>query len=141
MSKINADDLIGIAQLYNNEGREVAYEFISNKGIKYPYSVIKRMKTNPKFTYNKDTDSFKEQSKAHSDDVFMSMQELCSPVSIEPKIHKADNRTEAMEKLIQDLLGDRLLELSKYITLESISKKIIIDQTSLKSAGYKVITH
>jgi hypothetical protein len=37
-------------------------------------------------------------------------------------------RTGAMEKLIQDLLGDRLLELSKYITLESVSKTMIIDQ-------------
>ena len=46
-----------------------------------------------------------------------------------------------MEKLIQELLGDRLLELSRYISLDSLSKTMIIDQTSLKSAGYRVVTH
>lgn len=70
----------------------------------------------------------------------MSMEELCSPVNIE-QIQKIDNRSIAMEKLIQDLLGDRLLELSKYIILESSSKTMMIDQTSLKNAGYKVISY
>jgi hypothetical protein len=46
-----------------------------------------------------------------------------------------------MEKLIQQLLGDRLLELSKYITLESSSKTMIIDQTSLKNDGYQLFTY
>lgn len=57
------------------------------------------------------------------------------------QIQKIDNRSIAMEKLIQDLLGDRLLELSKYIILESSSKTMMIDQTSLKNAGYKVISY
>lgn len=141
MSKIKDSDLPKIAQLYNDEGREVAYEFISKQGIKYPDAVIKRMKKHPKFTYNKATDAFLYQDKYHSDDVFMSMEELCTPVSIKPEIQKIDDRSKAMEKLIHDLLGDRLLELSKYIILEVSSKTMIIDQTSLKSAGYKVVTH
>ncbi|WMJ77201.1 MULTISPECIES: hypothetical protein [unclassified Sedimentibacter] len=43
-----------------------------------------------------------------------------------------------MKKLIHDLLGDRLLELSRYITLESSSRSMIIDQTSLKRDGYQI---
>jgi hypothetical protein len=50
-------------------------------------------------------------------------------------------RPDDMEKLIQQLLGDRLLELSKYITLESSSKTMIIDQTSLKNDGYQLFTY
>lgn len=141
MSKIKEKDLVGIAQLYNNEGRQAAYDFISKQGIKYPYAIVKRMKSNPKLMYNKDIDSFTLENKARSNDVFMSMEELCSPVSTQLKPQKVDDRKEAMEKLIQDLLGDRLLELSKYITIETSSKTMMIDQTSLKSAGYKVVTH
>lgn len=52
-----------------------------------------------------------------------------------------DQRPAAMEKLIYKLIGDRLLDFTKYITIDSISKSIIIDQTSLKNDGYNVITH
>lgn len=141
MSKIKDDELINVAQIYNDEGCKAAYELISNRGIKYPYAVIKRMKNHPRFVYDKDTDSFMHQDKSLSEDVFISMEELCSPVSKVLKTRKIDDRTEAMEKLILDLLGDRLLELSQYITLESSSKTMMIDQTSLKNAGYKIITH
>ena len=103
MSKIKDDELISIAKTYNDEGCKAAYELIGNQGIKYPYAVIKRMKTHPKFVYDKDTDSFKQQDKSHADDVFISMEELCTPVSNGSKIRKIDNRNRAMEKLIQDL--------------------------------------
>ena len=140
MAKIKESELINIAQIYNNEGRQAAYKLIRSHEIKQPYAVLKRMKKHPNFIYDKGKDNFIYQDKAHSDDVFMSMEELCSPVNIEP-IQKIDNRSIAMEKLIQDLLGDRLLELSKYIILESSSKTMMIDQTSLKNAGYKVVSY
>lgn len=122
MSKIKDAELISIVQKYNNEGRVAAYELISNHGIKYPFAIIKRIKNHPKFVYDKDSDSFTYQENSNKDNVFLSMEELCSHVSIEPEYHQKNrmlgNRTEAMEKLIQELLGDRLLELSKYIILE-----------------------
>jgi hypothetical protein len=68
------------------------------------------------------------------------MDELCSPVA-SPRNMQAESRPDEMEQLIRELLGDRLLELSRYITLESSSRTMIIDQTSLKNAGYRVITH
>ena len=80
-----------------------------------------------------------------ADHLFMSIEELCSPV-VPQRVQTAekqliDSRPADMEKLIQELLGDRLLELSRYISLDSLSKTMIIDQTSLKSAGYRVVTH
>jgi hypothetical protein len=73
------------------------------------------------------------------------MDELCSPISQKNVHHSGkqgvDERPVKMEKLIQELLGDRLLELSKYITLDSSTKTMMIDQTSLKSDGYHIITH
>lgn len=51
------------------------------------------------------------------------------------------SRISELEKLIQKLLNNRLLELSKYITLESSTKAMTIDQTSLKNAGYQITAH
>lgn len=46
-----------------------------------------------------------------------------------------------MEKLIRDLIGDRLLELSRYVALDTLSKTMIIDKTSLENDGYQLVTH
>lgn len=40
-----------------------------------------------------------------------------------------NSRPSEMEKLIQELLGTRLLELSRYISLDSSSKTMMIDHT------------
>lgn len=54
---------------------------------------------------------------------------------------KQTDKSKEMEKLIQELIGDRLLELSRYISINSISKTLIIDKTSLVRDGYRVTTH
>jgi hypothetical protein len=141
MSKIKDNELLSIAEVYNKNGREAAYASIEGHGIKSPYAVIKRMKNHPNFIYEKETDTFSFQGKSESDAVFMTVDELCSQVVTVKKTKSVDDRTVAMEKLIQDLLGERLLELSKYITLDSPSKTMMIDQTSLKSSGYTVVTY
>ena len=53
----------------------------------------------------------------------------------------ADTRPVAMEKLVRELIRDRLLTLSRYITLDSSTRTILIDQTSLSADGYQVVTH
>ena len=44
-------------------------------------------------------------------------------------------------RMQQELIGDRLLELSRYISINSISKTLIIDKTSLIRDGYQVTMH
>lgn len=75
----------------------------------------------------------------------MSMEELCSPI-VPQHIHskeqeELDSRPAAMDKLIRELIGDRLLELNKYVTIDSLSKRIIVDKTTLSQDGYKLVTH
>ena len=146
MLKVNNEELLKIVQIYNDEGRTAAYDLLRNQyDIKNPYFVMKRIDKNPKFKYNHDDDCYQIINTKDDDSVFMSMEELCLPVV--PQHIKTsekqliDNRPDEMEKLIQELLGDRLLELSRYIVLDSSSKTMVIDQTSLKSAGYRIITH
>ena len=46
-----------------------------------------------------------------------------------------------MEKLVRDLIGDRLLELSRYVVLDTLSKTMVVDKTSLENDGYQLVTH
>jgi len=146
MAKIEDSKLVEIAQIYNNQGRKAAYHLMESVyGIKHPYAVLKRIKKHAKFTYDNVNDCYQFQENSNTEEIFMSVDELCSPVQMHHQQTQQNDvfssRTTEMEKLIQELLGDRLLELSKYITLESSTKTMIIDQTSLKSAGYQIVTH
>ena len=75
---------------------------------------------------------------------FFSYSQLCGAAELavvrqpEPA---ADTRPVAMEKLVRELIRDRLLTLSRYITLDSSTRTILIDQTSLSADGYQVVTH
>ena len=46
-----------------------------------------------------------------------------------------------MEMLVRELINDRLLLLSRYITLDTSAKTVIIDQPSLSADGYRIVTH
>lgn len=146
MSKVKTENLKELAELYNSNGKETVYALLKTKyNIKYPYSVFKRMCEHPELSYDKEKDYFKFNTKQNTENVFMSMEELCSPIipqHIKSKEeHQIDSRPAAMGKLIQELIGDRLLELSKYVTIDSISKRIIVDKTTLIQDGYQMITH
>ena len=60
---------------------------------------------------------------------------------VTPASEPVTDKTMAMEKLVHELLSDRLLTLSKYITLDSSTRSILIDQTSLVADGYRIVTH
>ncbi|MDP2812957.1 MAG: hypothetical protein Q8N92_00765 [Erysipelotrichaceae bacterium] len=146
MSKVSNEALIDVVQVYNDEGRTAAYDLLRNQyGVKNPYFTRKRIDKDPRFQYVPERDCYLINALTEADHLFMSIEELCSPV-VPQRVQTAekqliDSRPADMEKLIQELLGDRLLELSRYISLDSLSKTMIIDQTSLKSAGYRVVTH
>ena len=104
------------------------------------------MKDKEELGYMPEQDRFSVQPDLSGTDcVFMSIEELCTPVV--PQTVKlltgqpAGSRPEAMEKLIRELIGDRLLELSRYVALDSLSKTMIIDKTSLINDGYQLVTH
>ena len=73
----------------------------------------------------------------------MTIDELCASNKKvkESPVEQQPDKSKEMEKLIQELIGDRLLELSRYISINSISKTLIIDKTSLVRDGYRVTTH
>ena len=134
-----------IVNRYNTDGKMAAYDFLKSRyGIKYPYNVIKRIRRCEKYTYNPKTDRFSETDAVSDNRIFMDLNELCgaSPVKAEfPTLPVADTGSSAMGKLINELINDRLLTLSRYITLDSSTRTIMIDQTLLSTEGYQIVTH
>ena len=62
------------------------------------------------------------------------------PEASDNPFKKRTDNSEEMEKLIHELIGERVLELSRYISINSISKTLIIDKTSLIRGGTIIIT-
>ena len=46
-----------------------------------------------------------------------------------------------MESLVQELIGERLLTLSQYVSLDTTGKILRLDKTSLTNDGYQLILH
>lgn len=134
-----------IIEQYNSGGKTAAYDYLRSKyGIKHPYFVIKRIRECVKYKYDPDTDQFSKADKNMGDSVFMDLDELCGTsvfTTERPAKPVVDTRPVAMEKLVHELISDRLLTLSRYITLDSSTRTILIDQTSLSEDGYQVVTH
>ena len=142
MIKINNQELRLLAEKYNSDGKQAMYVYLQSEyGIKNPTCTFKRMKKHPELGYHPETDRFlPDVNFTESEDkVFMTIDELCASnknVKVSP-VEQQPDKSKEMEKLI----GDRLLELSRYISINSISKTLIIDKTSLDRDGYQVTTH
>lgn len=144
--KVKKEDLKKLAELYNSDGKQAVYELLRSRfHVKNPTCVFKRMIENPELLYNAEKDHFETGKMQHSEDVFMSMEELCSPIIPQhvstKEQNEIDSRPAAMDKLIRELIGDRLLELNKYVTIDSLSKRIIVDKTTLNQDGFQLVTH
>ena len=146
MIKINNQDLRFLAEKYNSDGKQAMYAYLQSEyGIKNPTCTFKRMKKHPELGYHPEKERFlfDENSTESEDKVFMTIDELCASNKKvkESSVEQRPDKSKEMEKLIHELIGDRLLELSRYISINSISKTLIIDKTSLVRDGYQVTTH
>lgn len=144
--KVKDEDLKELAELYNSQGKKAVYALLDSKyGVKNPYFVLRRMYESQDLGYNAGADQFRTDEMQSTENIFMSMEELCSPIITQHVSSKEqqelDSRPAAMDKLIRELIGDRLLELNKYVTIDSLSKRIIVDKTSLTTDGYQLVTH
>lgn len=139
------NDFNTIVQIYNASGKTEAHRYIQETfGIKNPSCVIKRIKQSKRYVYDSEKDAFISSVSAESESLFMSIDELClskpTGIKTEPE-HRETNRKAALESIIKDLISDRLLELSKYVILDSLERTIIVDRTSMMADGYNVKIH
>lgn len=139
-TKVTAEKFPEIIEVYNAEGKTAAHDLIRNQfGIKNPTCVMKRLKQSAEFSYNPETDLFGIQSKKEEEGLFLNLDDLCCrTVQKQETAMPREAKTDAMEKMIQTLISDRLLEISRYVTLDPVNRQIFIDKTSMQADGYEV---
>jgi len=147
MIKIQKKDKKQLAITYNKEGKDAMYSVIKEKYmVKNPTCVFTSMKKAAYLAYNPENDRFMfGEQEAMEANIFLDIETLCSEkmqsektaglVKSEVHLHKS------MDMLIQELIGERLLKLSQYVSLDPVEKVLRIDETYLKSDGYRLILH
>lgn len=145
MRVIDESDFPAIVEIFNRDGRKAANAYIrTNYRLKNPWAVISRIRRTPGYEYDEANNRFIMPYKHNEEQIFMSIDDLCENKKSQPeKTGDAVNprNTVSMENLIHELISDRLLELSRYVTLEASSRTILIDRTSMIADGYKAVIH
>ena len=133
-----------IVNYYNDNGRKATYAMIqATYGIKQPRHLILRIRNTGIFPFDEERDRFEiTDNKTAEDALFLNLDTLCSSQSSDTsKEHTSEPNNITMENLIHELISDRLLMLSRYITMDIASRTIRIDRTSLTDDGYQVLVY
>lgn len=132
-------DFDKLVDVFNRNGRVAAEEYVKNSyDIEY-YLAIRKLTHETGYRYNKS--SRKYELKESTENQFLSIEELCNDAKTKPVKTLENLNTEcniSLETIFVDLMRDRLVEISKYISIEQSSRKIIINLQSLKKSGYEV---
>ena len=139
----NYRDYEKIIHIYNTAGSKAASEFLTSEyGLKKPLCFITKIKHNPEYQYNEQTKKFDSILKSEKP-LFMEMNELCKspPLAEKTPEHKTREPSADINSLIQDLIQEKLLELSRYVQINRYSGTVNIDKTGLLSEGYIIEIH
>ena len=146
MIKVNKEERIKLANIYNTEGKAKMYELLRNKYlINNPSQAFASMKKAPYLFYDEKQDRFGVKDlETNEANIFLNIDELCSNGQKKPAskpAQKSHTSHKSMDAVIQELIGDRLLMLSQYVSLDTTEKILWIDETTLKNNGYQLILH
>ena len=145
--KVAKSDYAQIVEVYNNDGREAACMFMEETfGVKLTSRILSNIKKSNTYIYNQDEDRFEVRKDTDECDIFLSLEQLCgtTPAKSDYAGKEANDDTDkiaALEKLTKELISDRLLELSRYVILDPVSRKILVDSTMMATDGYQVVMH
>lgn len=127
-----------IIKTYNEEGSRAAVVLLETRyGMKNPYSFLKRMKLNKEYQYNQSEDKFSAVMKI--DGLFLGLDELCNKPKTTPLVTHNTARQPSLPALMQELMQEKLLELTKYVQLNRAMNTVSFDKSALISDGYSVI--
>ena len=136
-----------VIEVYNASGSKVAKEFMSTEyHVLYPYSIITRLRRDTANAYDKSKDKFL----CIEESPFLRLDELCTVSDNEldiPKSKTVDNGSSnslewianvEFKHMLQELAMEKLLEMTKYISLNHATGQCKINKHALDSAGYQV---
>lgn len=135
-STLNYTNYDMYVEIYNNQGREAAKDYVTNK-CKMDLAVFQRkMRNETSYVFNRSTKKFEEQS---ADAQFMSLEDLCKtksvPVNVKP-VSSPIPSSGGFDELVVDLMRDKLIELHRFIRLDQYSKQLVVNSKLIKDCGY-----
>lgn len=147
MKKLDKNDRIQLANIYNTEGKAKMYAVLREKYlISNPSQVFACMKKAPYLLYDAKQERFGVKDlETNESNIFLDIETLCSSgqkKNAAQVIQRKNISThKSMDVIIQELIGERLLTLSQYVSLDTTEKVMRLDETTLKNDGYRLILH
>ena len=149
MPQVRKSDYDKIVKVYNESGNKAAMEYIEgNFGTKYPRDVIRRIKKSSNYKYDYKNSKLINKKYPKKKSIFIGIDELCNQtVSTKSKPITTTNlqnttvqttKENALELLCQELLQEKIMELTKYVQLNRYLNTISINKSALISDGYQV---
>ena len=140
--QINFDEFINV---FNENGKKAAILFASEKYNMSFDRVQRRIASYSNYRFDSSTRKYKCKNQNIIEAKFMSIEELDKnktkivTVSKEIEPLTGPNLNCNYDNLIQELIKDRFIELSKYISIDHVSKKLMINTQVLEHDGFNLV--
>lgn len=127
-------DFKAFVDIFNTMGKKVAVKYVTDTyGVRYD-TIVKRLNKESEYAYSQRLDKYVLKTEINSASPFLSVEELCKS----EKTKSEQSRLMDSAEIITNLIKDNFFEVSKYITLENSSRKIIIKLDAARNAGYDI---
>lgn len=132
--KLGKIDYKKFVDTFNNHGKIAAVKYVSETyGVRYD-TIVKRLKKESDYMYSQQGDKYVLKTERNDEGAFLSIEELCK--TEKPKEQKTISIK--YDEILFDLIKDKFMEMSKFITLESSNKKILLKLDAARIAGYDI---
>lgn len=136
--KLGKIDFKKFVDIFNTQGKGAAVTHVAEAyGVRYD-TIVKRLKKESEYTYSQQRDRYILKSESNDESAFLSLDELCNSDNMKNS-HIAN--TISSDEIIFHLIKDKFLEMSKFVMLESSSKKILLKVDAARTAGYIIEYH
>lgn len=139
VDKIDYDEFV---EMFNSKGKSYTDKFVQEKYGRCYTIIQKRVAKESKYRFNKNTRKYEEKPPTAVDTEFISIDELykgkdTEKSDIEPLLGFYTPPT--MDEIMLEMIKDRVLELSRYITIDHSNNKIVVKSKHIRSSGYELI--
>lgn len=127
-------DFKAFVDMFNTQGKAAAVKHVTDTyGVRYD-TIVKRLRRDSEYIFDQSRDRYILKSDQDTGSPFLTVEELCSTEKQKPQSSSVISSTE----IISDLIRDKFFEISKYVTLENSSRKIILKLDTARNAGYEI---
>jgi hypothetical protein len=128
----------------NKNGKNAAKTLVRDKYNLSFEQVKRRLLNGTDYYFDASTRLYKHKAKACDTDEFMSLEELDN----QPLYKTIKNRIDApigassnmsFDEMVKELINDRIMELSKYVSIDHSSRCFIVKTASLKVDGFNLV--